>query len=336
MASNLVNIQEGDIVVHLGCGDGTNTLLLAKKTGATGYIIGLDISEETISLSRLNAKSQNLLPPHVAFVKASWAEDIPIASNTVGYVLSSGIMGPLSNEGNGHVLKEIYRILKPGGKVVWDDKRIFPEDQVVDRSASIPVDETGSQNAPPTSNLPELLQDAGFNPEEVDLTGIASKSSSEPTSQTSNISASSDTPLLRWWDAYPVVRSTSLPRITADALAGYFKDGSKTGTDYAVIDVRRNDHGGGHVRASHQWPAQTFHNELAKFYEEFGNTKEVIFYCGSSNGRGPRCAGWYQEYLDDLQRQGEDIVSKAVVLEGGVKAWLAKFGGDKTLVDHDL
>ena len=87
-------------------------------------------------------------------------------------------------------------------------------------------------------------------------------------------------------------------------------------SEYAVIDVRRNDHAvshfdsvpalvviifiyflifywqGGHVRGSYQWPAQTFFDDLDGFYEKFKDVEKVIFYCASSNGRGPRCAGW--------------------------------------------
>ena len=86
-----------------------------------------------------------------------------------------------------------------------------------------------------------------------------------------------------------------------------------TQSDYAVIDVRRNDHAvsympfrlfpnlsemvddrqGGHVRGSSQWPAQTFYDDLDQFYEKFKNVGKVIFYCNRSNGRGPRCAGWW-------------------------------------------
>jgi arsenite methyltransferase len=120
--------------------------------------------------------------------------------------------------------------------------------------------------------------------------------------------------LLRWWDAYPSVISAPTP-ISSDKVADFLRDPTKTGSDYAVIDVRRNDHAvrpmfrynlpvfcseggikniqGGHIRGSYQWPAQTFYDDLPGFFEKFGNTEQVIFYCGSSSGRGPRCAGWY-------------------------------------------
>ena len=50
---------------------------------------------------------------------------------------------------------------------------------------------------------------------------------------------------------------------------------------------------GGHVRGSHNLYAQTFYDELPSVFEQFRDTEKVIFYCQSSNGRGPRCAGWY-------------------------------------------
>jgi len=143
-------------------------------------------------------------------------------------------------------------------------------------------------------------------------------------------------PLLRWWDAYPTIKST-IPTVTADQLASFIRDETKLPSkDYAVIDVRRNDHEGGHVRGSYQWAAQTFYDDLPAFYEKFKETKEVIFYCQSSNGRGPRCAAWYQDYLNELHaKEGIEIASSALVLKGGIKNWLAKFGEDSKLVDRD-
>ncbi|KAI5993414.1 hypothetical protein EDC04DRAFT_2806131 [Pisolithus marmoratus] len=95
--------------------------------------------------------------------------------------------------------------------------------------------------------------------------------------------------------------------------------GSGEQGDYVVIDVRRKDHAGGHVRGSVQCPAQTFYDDLPSFYKRFGEKKQVIFYCGSSNGRGPRCARW----------------SAAFVMKGGIKEWKEKFGRDDALMDRD-
>ena len=73
---------------------------------------------------------------------------------------------------------------------------------------------------------------------------------------------------------------------------------------------------------------------------------KIIFHCSSSNGRGPRCAGWYQDALDSSREAGNDesnagvrageggaeregkAGSEAFVLVGGLKAWLKEFPGE--------
>ncbi|KAH6895006.1 arsenite S-adenosylmethyltransferase [Coprinopsis sp. MPI-PUGE-AT-0042] len=141
-----------------------------------------------------------------------------------------------------------------------------------------------------------------------------------------------ETALKKHWDAYPAVKS-SPPSLTNDEVAKMMLETSGDKPDFVVIDVRRNDHGGGHVRDSEQWAAQTFYDHRSELFEKHKDKKSVIFYCGSSNGRGPRCAGWYQDYLDD---KGEEAAgTKAYVLQGGIKAWLAKFQDKEELVDRD-
>jgi arsenical-resistance protein 2 len=72
--------------------------------------------------------------------------------------------------------------------------------------------------------------------------------------------------------------------------------------------------------------------------------KQVIFYCGkfvnlfqrrinkltklgSSAGRGTRCAGWLQDYIDDIAKIGRKTDLKVLVLEGGIKKWVKDFEG---------
>lgn len=152
--------------------------------------------------------------------------------------------------------------------------------------------------------------------------------SAEIQTSTPSIPPGTQAPPGNWWDAYPVAQS-SAPPITVQELASMMQDTARN--DYAVIDVRRNDHSGGHVRGSSQVPAQTFHDNLPQFFEEYGQKEYVIFYCTSSRGRGPRCAGWYQDYLNER----EETASKAYVLQGGIKAWLEQYRADKDLVDYD-
>lgn len=76
-------------------------------------------------------------------------------------------------------------------------------------------------------------------------------------------------------------------------------------------------------------PAQSFYSTRLMWLEILGKVPYVIFYCSSSNGRGPRCAGWYQDMLDDVGNK----TSKSFVLAGGIKLWAEKH---KDLTDHVL
>lgn len=105
---------------------------------------------------------------------------------------------------------------------------------------------------------------------------------------------------------------------------------------------------GGHVRGSLQCPAQSFYDDLPGYFERFKDSKKIIFYCQSSNGRGPRCAGWwcypyieakqsvdtwyrYQDHLDSVGYTS----SKAYIMAGGIREWMGKFQGEEDLVEYD-
>ena len=71
------------------------------------------------------------------------------------------------------------------------------------------------------------------------------------------------------------------------------------------------------VRGAVNIPAHGFYPCRKTWVEVLGKTPLVIFYCGSSNGRGPRVAGWFQDTLDEVGRKD----SEAIVLAGGIKRW---------------
>jgi len=71
------------------------------------------------------------------------------------------------------------------------------------------------------------------------------------------------------------------------------------------------------VRGAVNIPAHGFYPCRKTWLEVLGKAPLVIFYCGSSNGRGPRVAGWFQDTLDDAGRKD----SEAIVLAGGIKRW---------------
>jgi arsenical-resistance protein 2 len=88
-----------------------------------------------------------------------------------------------------------------------------------------------------------------------------------------------------------------------------------------IIDTRRTDYSGGSIRGSLNIPAQGFWWNRGALYELAykADIEWVVFTCGSSNGRGPRTAGWFLEHVRNTV--GDENMQVAV-LEGGVKGWV--------------
>ncbi|KAF8170085.1 arsenite S-adenosylmethyltransferase [Pholiota molesta] len=367
----IATLKEGETVVDLGSGGGIDIFLAASKVGHTGKAIGLDMSEDMIALARKNAAKQGLKPPQVAFVKALLSESLPIEPDSVDCVISNCVINLLPLEGKGNLLKEVYRILKPGGRITFGDivaRKPLSEEIKDDVVAHIGCVAGAIDVAEYTTLLKSAgLSDIVFEDTKSDLSVYYQynddqdtvpvnttplPSGAVPSKPTYDINewvgsyrifakksgvppaANPPTVLLRWWDAYPVVKS-SPPSIMAEEVAALIRQGASdpgVKASFAVVDVRRNDHAGGHVRGSYNRHAQTFYDDLPSVFEEFKNTPKVIFYCQSSNGRGPRCAGWYQDYLD---AHASEHNSQAYVLKGGIKNWLATFKGEEDLIDVD-
>ena len=78
-----------------------------------------------ISLARKNAAKKGLNPSQVAFVEALLTEPLPIESNSADCVCSNCVINLLPIEGKASLLKEVNRILKPGGRIVFYDVRLY-------------------------------------------------------------------------------------------------------------------------------------------------------------------------------------------------------------------
>ncbi|OMP89036.1 hypothetical protein BK809_0005757 [Diplodia seriata] len=122
-----------------------------------------------------------------------------------------------------------------------------------------------------------------------------------------------------WWAAYPEPRTTHLTRITKEELLDRMKNGERSGQKFVLVDVRRTDFEGGTIEGAVNLPAHSLYVTIPTHYAIFkaAGIKEVVFWCGSSSGRGPRSAGWF---ADHIESQG-DSEMQSVVLDGGIKGW---------------
>ncbi|KAF4467793.1 arsenate reductase (Arc2) [Fusarium albosuccineum] len=132
----------------------------------------------------------------------------------------------------------------------------------------------------------------------------------------------------QWWEAFPEAKA-SCPRVEASEVAKLIEDNAAAGKgatrDFLLVDVRRTDWEGGTVATSINFPAHTFYQTRPVIYQlcKQAGIRRIIFYCGSCGSRGPRCAGWMQDYLDEVGEAG----IKAEILIGGIKGWQKTYGG---------
>ena len=162
----LAELHEGETVLDLGSGGGIDVLLSAKRVGPTGKAFGLDMTDEMLALANENKRRAGA--ENVEFLKGE-IERIPLPDNSVDVIISNCVINLSADKAR--VLREAFRVLKPGGRFAVSDVVVRGETPPeVRRNMELWIGCVAG--ALEEMEYRDLLADAGFRRVEIEPTRI--------------------------------------------------------------------------------------------------------------------------------------------------------------------
>ncbi len=160
----VAELHPGETVLDLGSGGGIDVLLSARRVGADGFVYGLDMTPEMLDLARKNAAEA--ASTNVEFLLGQ-IEDVPLPDATVDVIISNCVIN-LSPDKD-RVFTEMYRVLRPGGRVGVSD--VVTDDDLTDDEREARGSYAGCiAGALPISTYRAGLHDAGFTGVDIAIT----------------------------------------------------------------------------------------------------------------------------------------------------------------------
>ncbi len=151
-------LQPGERVIDLGCGAGMDTFLAANRVGPSGRVVGVDMTPDMLERARANLAGGDY--PQVEFRQAD-IEHLPLHPNSADVVLSNCVINLASDKAA--VYREIFRVLKPGGRFAIADIVLRGEADLVHQAAEKLAPCSCVVSALEENEYLAVIQAAGFN-----------------------------------------------------------------------------------------------------------------------------------------------------------------------------